>query len=81
MRLESTSEHAAQVADAIAENARDVVAIANAMLVARQHDARRASFGLLVVAELLVQDDIAGRIMLAALAREMADGLDNISVH
>lgn len=64
-----------------AQNERDVAAIADAVLAARQHDARRASFGLLVVAELLVQDDIAGRIMLAALAREMADELDTVSIH
>jgi hypothetical protein len=58
------------------ENADDVCAIANALLAAKHHDALRTAAGLLVIAQLLVDGDLFGRIALAELMREMADALD-----
>jgi hypothetical protein len=56
--------------DATLENARDVSAIVNAMLVAKSHDPRRTAVGLLAVAQVLVGDDAIGRVALAALLCE-----------
>jgi hypothetical protein len=65
------NDHAATL-----ENAHDVVAIANAVMAAKQHDTRRAAAGLLIIASLLVDDDVVGRLVLATLMREAADELD-----
>jgi hypothetical protein len=60
------------------ENAVDVIAIANAMLAAR--DPRRTAAGLITIAEFLVEDDLIGRLALAEIMREAADKLD-VRIH
>jgi hypothetical protein len=56
--------------DEALEDASRTVAIANAMLAAKHHDPRRTSVGLLAVAEVLLKDDMIGRITLATLMAE-----------
>lgn len=58
--------------DATLENARDVSAIVNAMLAAKAHDPRRTAVGLLAIINVLVADDVRGRIALAAVMAEAA---------
>lgn len=61
-------------------NAVDVANICNALLVARGHDARRVAAGLLVIAGLLVENDVLGKIALAALMAEaISDLLQDIA--
>ena len=57
-------------ADATHENARDVTAIVNAMLAAKAHDPRRTAVGLLAIINVLIADDIVGRVALATLLCE-----------
>jgi hypothetical protein len=54
------------------ENARDVSAIVNAMLAAKAHDPRRTAVGLLAIINVLVANDLAGRVALAAVMAEAA---------
>lgn len=58
--------------EATHENARDVAAIVNAMLTAKDHDARRTAVGLLAIIQMLVNDDAVGRVALATLLSEAA---------
>jgi hypothetical protein len=52
------------------ESAQDIVAIANAMLRIKSHDARRTAVGLLTIMEALLAGDSIGRIALATLMAE-----------
>jgi hypothetical protein len=52
------------------ENARDVTAIVNAVLAAKEHDARRTAVGLLTIINVLLADDVIGRVALATLLCE-----------
>lgn len=56
--------------DATLENARDVTAIVNAVLAAKEHDARRTAVGLLAIINVLLTDDAVGRVALATLLCE-----------
>jgi hypothetical protein len=58
--------------DVAPENARDVSAIVNAMLVAKGHDARRTAAGLLAIIQVLMSDDTIGRVALATRMCEAA---------
>jgi hypothetical protein len=57
--------------DETLEDARRMVAIVNATLVAKHHNPRRTAAGLLAVIELLLHNDTVGRISLAALMAEV----------
>jgi hypothetical protein len=52
------------------EDACRTVAIANAMLIAKHHDPRRTVIGLLAIIQVLLKDDVVGRIACAALMAE-----------
>jgi hypothetical protein len=52
------------------ENAHDIVAIANAMLAIKAGDRRRTAVGLLSLIQVLVGDDVIGRVALATLLCE-----------
>lgn len=57
------------------ENAQDIVAIANAMLAIKLHDRRRTAVGLLTIIQVLVGDDVVGRVALATLLCEASADL------
>ena len=59
-------------AKVVLENARDVSAIVNAMLVAKSHDPRRTAVGFLAIMQVLIADDVIGRVALATLLCEAA---------
>jgi hypothetical protein len=52
------------------EDAREIVAIANAMLRVKSYDKRRAAVGLLTIMQSMLADDALGRIALAVLMAE-----------
>ncbi len=54
------------------ENARDVVAVANALLAIKAGDRRRVAASMLALMQVLVADDVAGRVALAAVMAEAA---------
>ena len=56
-------------AEALAD-ACHTVAIANLMLIAKHHNPRKTAIGLLAIAQVLLQDDLVGRITFAALLGE-----------
>ena len=62
-----TSEERAAV-----ESAHDVAAVANALLTIKAGDRRRVAVSMLALMPVLVADDVAGRIALAALMAEAA---------
>jgi hypothetical protein len=59
------------------ESAKDIVAIANALLVAKSFDRRRAAVSMLTLMEVMLADDVAGRVALAQLMCECAADLLN----
>jgi hypothetical protein len=52
------------------ESARDIVAIANAMLRVKSYDRRRTAVGVLTIMQTVLVDDALGRIALAVLMAE-----------
>lgn len=58
------------------ESATRMVAITNAVLAAKNHDALNSACGLVGVAQVLVHDDPVGRTMLARVMRDAINALD-----
>ena len=56
---------------AAVENARDIVAIANAMFAIKAGDRRRTAVGLATLMPVLLADDVLGRVAMAVLLCEV----------